>query len=296
LDEGMEEGEPREYGNQGTTPPKPHIGKKLILFGMKPRSILDIPSIEFARQMCIHDSQIFAEIKPRELLELVEKRKPSEESAITQISTRFNSFVAWLVTCVVKEASPKVRASILSKYIKIAQCCRKLNNFFGVQQIVCAFVSPAIVKLIEAKKRIATTEFQELNDLVHPRQNFKKYRTALRHATPPIIPYVGVITADCTFIADGNDTFVKNPEKARLITSEEVINFRKFYLAAEVIQDVIKCQQTKYCLTEVPSIKNFISNTGYCLTEEEAFQQSCKIQPQKYKYDVNSQKYKIEEK
>lgn len=35
-------------------------------------------------------------------------------------------------------------------------------------------------------------------------QSFKTYRTALRDATPPCLPYLGVHLSDLVFIEDGN--------------------------------------------------------------------------------------------
>ncbi|KAL6063244.1 RasGEF domain containing protein [Balamuthia mandrillaris] len=250
-------------------PPKP-----IKVPNKRPKSLLELKPIEIARQMALIEYEIFRAIQPHELVEKAwqtdEKSKRSPN--VMYMVTRFNKMVNWLVAQVVQEPSAKKRQAILLHYVKIARHCRNLNNFNGAQQILATFGSSSISRLLEAKKNQQTPAYLELKDLFSPDTNFGAYRKALKHANPPLVPYLGRSLTDLTFIEDANKTILQDSQH---------VNFRKCYLVAEVIQEVQRYQQTPYNLKTVPIIRDFLLNVHTTLTEDDAYKLSLEVQPRK---------------
>jgi son of sevenless-like protein len=252
-----------------TPAPKPKIPRRQVI-----KSLLHVPALETARQMTLIEFEIFSRIKPEELLEKAWTRDDKEKVSpnVMTLVTRFNQAVQWMVTQVVSEASPRKREAILDKLLKIAQHCWELNNFNGVQEILAAFSCSAVSRLLQAKKKVTTPAYKEMKELMNSTGNFLAYRTALRSANPPLIPYLGRFLTDLTFIEDANNI---------IVPSNQHIHFRKCYLVAEVVQEMQRYQQTPYNLTPVPPIREFLLDVRNNLNEEQAYTRSRELQQNK---------------
>jgi len=249
--------------------PKPRLPNKRPL-----KSVLHVSPLELARQMALIEYDIFARIRPIELLEKawMEQDKAKRAPNVMALVSHFNQSTRWFVTQMVSEESARKRESIMEHIIKVAQCCRALNNFNGVQEIMAAFSSSSVSRLLQAKRLVQSPGFLELKELLESSNNFGKYRRAVRDANPPLVPYLGRFLTDLNFIEDAN--------KIR-ISSNGHINFRKCYLVADVILELQRYQQTPYNLTPVPVVRDFLLDTSRILSEEEAYQRSRVVQPRK---------------
>lgn len=80
-------------------------------------------------------------------------------------------------------------------------------------------------------------------------KSWKQYRTLLRAANPPYIPFLGVYQTDLTFIEEGNKTML----------TPTTINFRKCQMIAAVILDLQQRQLTGYNFTELPPVRDYLA-------------------------------------
>lgn len=79
-------------------------------------------------------------------------------------------------------------------------------------------------------------------------KNYSDYRSALKRAGLPCLPFLGLFLTDLTFTDDGNpDT--RNAGK--------LINFDKYAKTSRIINEVIR-YQSPFPLTEVPEIQEYL--------------------------------------
>jgi hypothetical protein len=253
--------------------PKPRMPSKRPL-----RSVLQVSPIEIARQLTLVEYDIFARIKPIELVEKawMEPDKVKRAPNVMALVSHFNQAVQWFITQIVNEESARKRETVMDHIVKVAQCCRTLNNFNAVQEILAAFSSAPVSRLLQAKRTVQSPEFLELKELMGLSNNFSKYRRAVRDANPPLVPYLGRFLTDLNFVEDAN--------KIR-ISANNHVNFRKCYLVADVIQELQRYQQTPYNLAPVPVVRDFLLEAGRTLSDAEAYQRSRLVQPQKVTID-----------
>eukprot|EP01119_Soliformovum_irregulare_P012562 TRINITY_DN326_c0_g1_i5.p1 TRINITY_DN326_c0_g1~~TRINITY_DN326_c0_g1_i5.p1 ORF type:complete len:1012 (+),score=277.58 TRINITY_DN326_c0_g1_i5:1134-4169(+) len=253
----------------GSPSPKPIVPKQML-------SLFDIDPIEFARHLTIIESDYFRAIASKELLTNTWTKSTMGDSSphLLTFITHFNQISCWVSYLVVKEASLKKRANLIIRFLKIAKECMNLNNFNAVFEITSGLQQAAVHRLrktweiVKKEKEHATLE--EMLELSSGAGSFSAYRTKLRSADPPCVPYVGVYQSDLTFIGDGNNDKLDNG----------YINFFKRRLVAEIIKEIQTYQMNPYNLQEVPSISEWIkSQSSILFDENKTWEASLCIEP-----------------
>lgn len=118
-----------------------------------------------------------------------------------------------------------------------------------------------------------TNVYKELMTLTNSAQNYKTYREALKGVPPnaPVIPYVGVILKDLTFIQDGNDDYLE----------EGVINFDKMRMVSEIVRKVQAWQHLKFPFQPVEPIQRMVGEDLFVMkTDKALYHQSYLLEPQ----------------
>jgi len=234
-------------------------------------NIYSLKSLEIARQMTLLEFELFVKIKPYELIGTAWTGKDGEKNApnIWKFTNQFNKFALFVCTSIVKERSSVDMKHMMDKFLKIAINCKRLNNFTGAQEIFAAFSHAQIDRLPVMKKIRKSEAYLELEKLFNADENFKNYRHALEEVNPPLVPFMGHLQQDLTFIDQGQST--------KLETGK--INFLKLYGSANVIKKIVSYQQTPYNLTVVPSIRDWLCEFSNNFDEEELWQRSYEIVP-----------------
>ena len=127
----------------------------------------------------------------------------------------------------------------------------------------------ALLRLKHTKSSLqkkTTDMLDELMSVMNPEKSYTNYRTMLKQAVPPVIPYIGVFLSDLTML-DENQNYVNG-----------LINFEKRRQIYKTIRTVELFQQNQYRLYEVAAITTFVVN----LKEEKEdvlYQKSLNIEP-----------------
>lgn len=93
------------------------------------------------------------------------------------------------------------------KFIKVMKFLRKHNNFNSYLAFLSALDSASIRRLDWSKNIVDT--IKEYSAIIDFTGSFKAYREALAHSRPPLIPYMGLVLQDLTFVHIGNSDMVK---------------------------------------------------------------------------------------
>lgn len=180
-----------------------------------------IPIEDIARHFTYHDYRLFNHIKPWELINRVweDDQIPSNESPLKNLVDRFNLISNFVISMILEQDKVKNRAKIMSIFIKIAKCLKKMNNFNSTMAILSGLNHSCIQRLVETFNHTSKRSIKSLKKMerfMSLKNNFGKYREFLSDNEGPCIPYLGLIIADYTFIHEGNSDFV-----------DHMINFSK---------------------------------------------------------------------
>ena len=137
----------------------------------------------------------------------------------------------------------RTRRKIMSNMILLCQFLRSLNNFHGVMGVLAGLSSAAVTRL-KYTLRDLPARFRKMQADIETEMSslgsFRTYRASLRAATGPVIPFMGVILSDLTFIEDGNPNF----------TPDGLINWTKRALLYNILSAFLEFQRV--CQYDVP--------------------------------------------
>eukprot|EP00842_Homolaphlyctis_polyrhiza_P007082 jgi/Hompol1/963/HPOL_005471-RA len=244
-------------------------------------TLFDIDPVEVARQLTLIDFYNFSRIK---LLDLLPKTRSkgldtaaySAENvvALKNISTNISG---WVTHTILSERIPSARGGIIRYFIKIADNCLALGNFNTAFAVQAGLQCAAIMRLKQSWQTLSPKirmRFEAITKLTDPSRNFGEYRTQLRRAALPAIPFIGLVLTDLTFIMEGNPDYK---------TDGRLINFDKFSKIARTLQEIKRFQTVPYALREVREIQSFlkgkIEREGSQVCLEATFVESLKLEP-----------------
>ncbi|KAG2034848.1 ras guanine nucleotide exchange factor domain-containing protein [Suillus americanus] len=228
-------------------PPPPIVPKRMEL--------LDIDTLELARQLTITESQLYQKIRPSECLLRSKESKTDHHDNIANFIRRSNrvSFLAapnWVAYAILCKDEPRRRASIMKHFISR---CRHIQNFSTMLAIVSGLNSSPIRRLKRSWEQVGTRYMSQLETCettINSYKTFNVYRHALAKVSPPCVPFVGVFLTALTHIQDGSKDSLPN----------NLVNFRKRQKASEVIQDLQRWQTQPHNFHPLPSVLVYLDD------------------------------------
>ncbi|KAI2637499.1 ras GEF [Xylaria nigripes] len=257
-----------------------NIPTPIIPKNMKKLKFLDIDVTEFARQLTIIESRLYAKIKPSECLNKTWQKKvgegdPEPAPNVKALILHSNQTTNWVAEMILSQMDVKKRVLVIKHFVAVADKCRSLNNFSTLTSIISALNTAPIARLkrtwdqVPARTTIAILE--NMRRLMASTRNFGEYREALHVANPPCIPFFGVYLTDLTFIEDGIPSIMKKTN---------MINFAKRAKTAEVIRDIQQYQNAPYSLQPVPELQDYIlSHMSAAGDVHEMYDKSLSVEP-----------------
>ncbi|WVQ77084.1 hypothetical protein IAR50_006767 [Cryptococcus sp. DSM 104548] len=244
-------------------PPTPVISKNLHSLlrksGSSTRiSIAEFDTLELARQLTVTVSKMFRDVKPEEMLMSAGESKKRTVKELTALSTHSNQVTGWVADSILNEGDAKKRAGLLKFFIKLADKCLMLNNFFTMFAVLAGLNSSTILRLkktwdaLSVKYRII---IERLRSIIEHTKNHAAYRARLREASPPCLPFLGLILTDITFTSDGNPS----TRASNMAADVQLINFDKYAKLGKIAIDFRRYQEP-YNFHEVEAVQIFLNN------------------------------------
>lgn len=246
---------------------------------MKKLKFLDIDVTEFARQLTIIESKLYAKIKPSECLNKTWQKKiadgePEPAPNVKALILHSNQMTNWVAEMILAQMDVKKRVVVIKHFVSVADKCRGLNNFSTLTSIISALTTAPIARLKRTWDQVparTNTVLESMRRLMASTKNFGEYREALHAVNPPCIPFFGVYLTDLTFIEDGIPSVMKKTS---------MINFAKRAKTAEVIRDIQQYQNAPYSLQPVPELQDYIlSNMAAAGDVHEMYDKSLIVEP-----------------
>ncbi|KAJ8123333.1 hypothetical protein ONZ43_g690 [Nemania bipapillata] len=246
---------------------------------MKKLKFLDIDVTEFARQLTVIESKLYAKIKPSECLNKTWQKKITDGEAepapnVKALILHSNQMTNWVAEMILAQMDVKKRVVVIKHFVSVADKCRGMNNFSTLTSIISALGTAPIARLKRTWDQVparTNTVLESMRRLMASTKNFGEYREALHIANPPCIPFFGVYLTDLTFIEDGIPSIMKKTN---------MINFAKRAKTAEVIRDIQQYQNAPYSLQPVPELQDYIlSNMSAAGDVHEMYDKSLVVEP-----------------
>eukprot|EP00026_Physarum_polycephalum_P002344 Phypoly_transcript_02350.p1 GENE.Phypoly_transcript_02350~~Phypoly_transcript_02350.p1 ORF type:complete len:840 (+),score=167.09 Phypoly_transcript_02350:149-2668(+) len=235
--------------------------------------LLTPPSI-LAEQLTLIDFDIFKDIEPRELQNQSWNKadiKMSRSPNVMRLINRSTQVSYWVATMILMHTKVEDRVKVWEKIIDIAKALLKLNNFNTLMSIIGGLNNSCVFRLKKTKKKLlsnARDVVANIEKVMNTQQSFKNYRTALREANLPCLPYLGVHLSDLVFIEEGNPDNVDGE-----------INVRKRELIYGVITQLHHYQQYPFT-AQKHAAYDFLSSLP-TLNEKELYTISMFLEPRK---------------
>ncbi|KAM8875619.1 ras-specific guanine nucleotide-releasing factor RalGPS2 isoform 2-T5 [Spinachia spinachia] len=242
--------------------------------------VLKVTPEEYAGQIALMDSPVFKAIQPEELSSCGwnKKEKHSSSPNVVAFTRRFNQTSFWVVREILHAQTLKIRAEVLSLYIRTAKKLCDMNNLHAVMAVVSALQSAPIFRLSKtwallSRKDKAT--FDRLDYLMSKEDNYKRLRDFISsQSMVSCIPYLGMYLSDLTYIDSAY------PSTGSILENEQRSNLMNNIL--RIISDLQR--SCAYDVSVLPHVQKYLNSVRYIeelqkFVEDDNYKLSQKIEP-----------------
>nr|XP_057928256.1 ras-specific guanine nucleotide-releasing factor RalGPS2 isoform X3 [Doryrhamphus excisus] len=242
--------------------------------------VLKVTPEEYAGQITLMDAPVFKAIQPEELSSCGWNKKEKHSSApnVVAFTRRFNQTSFWVVREILHAQTLKIRAEVLSLYIRTAKKLCEMNNLHAVMAVVSALQSAPIFRLTKtwallSRKDKAT--FDRLDFLMSKEDNYKRLRDYISsQSMVSCIPYLGMYLSDLTYIDSAY------PSTGSILENEQRSNLMNNIL--RIISDLQR--SCTYDIPVLPHIQKYLNSVRYIeelqkFVEDDNYKLSQRIEP-----------------
>uniref|UniRef100_A0A8C2FBC6 Ral GEF with PH domain and SH3 binding motif 2 n=1 Tax=Cyprinus carpio TaxID=7962 RepID=A0A8C2FBC6_CYPCA len=242
--------------------------------------VLKVTPEEYAGQITLMDAPVFKAIQPEELSSCGWNKKEKHSSAPNAVAftRRFNQVSFWVVREILHAQTLKIRAEVLSLYIRTAKKLCDMNNLHAVMAVVSALQSAPIFRLTKtwallSRKDKAT--FERLEYLMSKEDNYKRLRDYISsQSMTSCIPYLGIYLSDLTYIDSAY------PSTGSILENEQRSNLMNNIL--RIISDLQR--SVEYDIPVLPHVRKYLNSVRYIeelqkFVEDDNYKLSLKIEP-----------------
>ncbi|TGZ67908.1 hypothetical protein CRM22_004538 [Opisthorchis felineus] len=264
---------PERYGSAKPLPLEPTArGSKLPSEDSPPEpNILSFSAQDIAEQMTFLEAQKYSRIQISELLN-IRNLERGKAPSVSACALHFSALSNW-ATHQILGAPASDRDKIANKLMDVMEHLHTLQNFSSYLSILCSFM--LIPDNVFSKKTHARLSL--VKPYMQP-PHFSKYRRELEVATPPLIPYLGLMMQNLIVLAQGNALFHSSPPRSlENIHKPEhgpIVNFWRCWKHFLIIHFIVKQEnmdpeKAHYNITPKSQVLDFLNEFKDSPSEED---------------------------
>eukprot|EP01119_Soliformovum_irregulare_P009186 TRINITY_DN22377_c0_g1_i1.p1 TRINITY_DN22377_c0_g1~~TRINITY_DN22377_c0_g1_i1.p1 ORF type:complete len:657 (-),score=173.64 TRINITY_DN22377_c0_g1_i1:8-1909(-) len=248
-----------------------------VLFSSEMKSkIFDLNPGIVANQLTLIAFHWFQKIEISELENsswTLETRKATSPNVTASI-THFNRVSGWMTTELVSSTSLKRRLQILKFFISIGYATYLYKDYETMFAVVLALEQYPVTRLTDLWRNLdpqSREEWSKIREIFDHTHNYKRYRAEFGRQlsnNKNVIPYLGLILKDLTFVQDGNSNF----------DADGRVNFYKMRMISSMFKDMKKCQQSNFNFKKDIEVLSFLKFGMRIRDEEEIWTLSQRCQ------------------
>eukprot|EP00727_Mastigamoeba_balamuthi_P013641 m51a1_g890 putative domain containing protein (836) ;mRNA; r:9608-13135 len=228
---------------------------------LKEMSFTDIHPLEIARQLSLVEQDIIHAIRVTELSKMAwmqkdEAQRKAEAPNVLRYIAESDKISMWVSAEVVFTANLKQRASILARFIDVAQYCYQMKNWNGMMEVLIGLQHPSVSRLVhtwELLPKSSQVAFANMAKLASPDHNYSQWRELTADViSQPSLPYLALWLKDLFFIEEGNPLFTP--------AGSNIVNIEKLRLLGRVFETFLLMKQNLFRFKPVPPIMEFLRN------------------------------------
>ncbi|KAJ6229591.1 guanine nucleotide exchange factor [Anaeramoeba flamelloides] len=225
-------------------PPQPKVPENIFSNSLK---LIDISSVELARQITLSSAELFRQINPESLaiLSWTKKRLRHKGETIHALIEQSNQIANWTLESVIVPLDAETRADNLTLLIELGDNLAELHNYHGVMAVINAIAGTTVKRLDETFELITTKMdkiLENLEELTAEDNNFQAMKNACQETDVSVIPYLGIYLTELVYIdvmptkIDGLINFKKCRQIYRVISFIQKIQLNCYYNFTPILQ------------------------------------------------------------
>ncbi|MDP2434262.1 MAG: guanine nucleotide exchange factor [archaeon] len=212
-------------------------------------SLLDISSIELARQITLIDQWYFRRLTTSDLCRI----SRSKSKSLMDFIDWSNHLSHWASYEVVTTVNSKKRPTVFKHLLQVAEQLHLLHNFSSFVAIIQGLGHPSVSRLqstLQALPKKYQALFHSYSETISVLNNFKVLRAEQAAATGPVVPYFAVFLRDITLLELSNPDMM--PE------APACINWQKFQMLYTHFQAICRLQSSYHRFLPIKNIQDYL--------------------------------------
>ena len=232
--------------------------KKKIIESKNYFNALDYEEKDIANKLFLVSDSLINKIQRKELYKgvFLKKNKHTICPNVMKNIDNFNRLSFFIILDIISYDNPKDRAKMIEKWVKVAEYCKKINDFNDLLAINSALNNYIITGLKLTRKHVTKKILlfiQEINKFCDCQGNYKTMRDYTVHLKQDeyYLPYLGILLRDLAF----------NEESSKYIINGVLINLEKIENVQKILDKFFRFSHLpKKQIGKIPKQLNFFEN------------------------------------
>eukprot|EP00127_Corallochytrium_limacisporum_P006362 Clim_evm73s225 gene=Clim_evmTU73s225 len=171
--------------------------------------IIKATADQIAEQLTLIESHFFNKIRSEEFIVFLFMAKKGDNTVLAAHADLrvyidwFNKLSYWVASEILMAKEKDVRVQIIEKFVRAAKRCYQLRNFNTMYAVLSGLNHWSVARLKSSWKAVGkryTARLRDLEGKMDPQGNFANYRAIVSDIPMPVVPFIGLLVKDITFI------------------------------------------------------------------------------------------------